>query len=101
MKEQLKNPVSVMYKFVDGKHYFISNDEVTKGLNVSNTDMKKAFSSVGFELSKLINKNYNQSVKFVPAITFNSFKQWHTMILANTISDSTPSISGAFNWVYK
>ena len=48
--------VNVLYKYVDGAHFFVSGDEKTLGLCVADKDPIKAFEEVGSTLTTLFKR---------------------------------------------
>jgi hypothetical protein len=52
----------VLYKVVDGAHFFVANDEASVGLCVAHADVKKAFNAVEVQLTKLFQKNHGVNV---------------------------------------
>ena len=56
--------VSVLYKYVDGAHFFVSDDEKTLGLCVAHKDPIKAFDAVSVSLTKLFKENHGEEATF-------------------------------------
>lgn len=72
---QIVQTVKVLYKSVDGAHFFVSNDEATLGLCVANKNLEKAFKAVGPTLKKLFAENYGIDAEFKPNLSLLEFKK--------------------------
>ena len=63
--------ITVKYQFVDGAHFFTSNDKDAKGLCAAHTDLATAFNEVTLQLNKLID-----GASFKPSVPLEEFKEW-------------------------
>jgi len=54
--------VNLLYKYVDGAHFFVSDDEETLGLCVAHTDLVAALEAVSSTLTKLFKENHGIDV---------------------------------------
>jgi len=94
----MKKTVSVMYKYADGAHFFVSDDSETVGLCVAHKNPATAFSGVGLALSKLFKENYDEDVNFVPSLSFQAFQKWFIDVSEDAMSGSVPGAAGMFEW---
>lgn len=90
--------VKVLYKYVDGAHFFVSDDEETLGLCVAHKDPTVAFSAVGETLTKLFKENHGQDVRFVPSLTIHAFQRWFVQRSEEAMSEPMPGAAGSFRW---
>lgn len=97
----MTKPVNVLYKFVDGAHFFVANDEASAGLCVSHSDVEKAFNAVSVQLSKLFKMNHNEEVQFYPSMTAESFAEWVEKQRNASSSKPTPGMAGIMPWTHK
>lgn len=67
--------VNVLYKLIDGAHFFVSDEREASGLCVASTDLKTAFDEVANQLNVLFEYNHGQKSAFRPAVPFEIFKQ--------------------------
>lgn len=74
----MKNkPIEVLYSFVDGAHFFTSEDESAKGLCAASTDLHAAFTEVAYQLKILFEKNLGvKDMKFKSLTDFSTLKAW-------------------------
>lgn len=94
--------VNVMYKYVDGAHFFVSDDEASTGLCVAHTEPAKAFIAVSMALTKLFAENHGEkNVEFVPSINLQAFLQWFTTKRDDAMKQPTPGTAGVFPWARK
>lgn len=91
--------VKVLYKFVDGAHFFVSGDEATTGLCVAHKDVAKAFGAVPAQLSKLFKLNHGMDVTFEPALSLMAFAGWAEGQHAASASSPLPGVAGVIPWV--
>ena len=54
--------VNVLYKYVDGAHFFVSGDGKAAGLCVAHKDLAKAMESVGSALIMMFKENHGIDV---------------------------------------
>ena len=94
--------VKVLYKYVDGAHFFVSNDKETLGLCVAHKDLETAFSAVAPTLTKLFEANRGESVTFVPNVKFSEFKARMDMAWPHDSHQEMhmvePSPAGGVSW---
>jgi hypothetical protein len=91
--------VKVLYKFVDGAHFFVSNDEASVGLCVAHNDLETAFNSVEIQLEKLFKKNHGVEVKFSPSMSAMAFAAWTKHQQNENSSMPSPGIAGMVPWM--
>jgi hypothetical protein len=73
----MSDVINVTYKYIDGAHFFVSNDKDAAGLCVAHTDLKTAFDEVAKQLNVLFEHNHNQKgATFKPGASFETFKTW-------------------------
>jgi hypothetical protein len=66
--------IKILYKFIDGAHFFVSNEREAAGLCVANANLKTAFDEVANQLNVLFEHNHGQKTEFRPAVPFEIFK---------------------------
>lgn len=98
MERKMSKPVNVLYKFVDGAHFFVSNDEATAGLCVAHGDVKKAYESVGTQLSKLFKMNHGEDLHFEPSMSVDAFIEWLEVSKNQAMSKPSPGVAGMIGW---
>ena len=54
--------VTVLYKYVDGAHFFVSGDEKAAGLCVAHKDLAKAMEAVNSALTTMFKENHGIEV---------------------------------------
>lgn len=91
--------VKVLYKFVDGAHFFVSGDEASTGLCVAHQDVQKAFDAVPVQLKKLFEKNHGMEVDFQPFMTAAAFASWVKGQQEASASAPSPGVAGVVPWV--
>lgn len=67
----MSKTITVTYKFVDGAHFFVSDE--AKGLCAASADLKMAFDDVSVQLKTLAKLNHGRDINYVPAISFDAF----------------------------
>lgn len=72
--ETMSTTIKILYKFIDGAHFFVSNEREAAGLCVANADLKTAFDEVANQLNVLFEHNHGQKSNFRPAVPFEVFK---------------------------
>ncbi len=70
------NTVKVLYKNVDGAHFFVANDEMSTGLCVAHCDLEKAYTAVAIQLKKLFIQNHGIDADFEPSMSPSAFVNW-------------------------
>ncbi len=91
--------VKVLYKCVDGAHFFTSGDSKTQGLCVAHKNLKIAFMEVAPTLSVLFKENYNEDVTFVPEMSFQAFKKWVEQRSDEARMSPVPGLAGVVPWM--
>ena len=66
--------VRVTYEYVDGAHFFVSDDKMATGLCVAHKNLKTAFNEVAPVLEMLFKENHGMDVKFTPRVKYLEFK---------------------------
>lgn len=70
----MSSAISVTYSYIDGAHFFTSEDPAAAGLCAASTDMKDAFDDVAVQLTNLFKLNHGvETPMFKPAVTFEHF----------------------------
>ncbi len=90
--------VNVLYKYVDGAHFFVSGDDKSLGLCVAHKDPVKAFEAVAATLTKLFKENHNEDAIFHPESSSHAFQQWFVHRSEEAMTRPAPGISGVFPW---
>src|ERR1700724_3430287 len=67
--------VQITYKYVDGAHFFVSNDKDVQGLCVAHADLKIAYEEVARQLNILFEQNKGEKRNFRPTVPFEKFKK--------------------------
>ena len=71
-----KPPIEVTYKYIDGAHFFVSDDKEALGLCVAHCDLKIAYEEVAYQLSALFEHNHGEETTFSPTVSFDEFKKF-------------------------
>ena len=90
--------VKVLYKYVDGAHFFVSDDEATLGLCVAHKDPVKAFEAVSITLTKLFAANHKVNAKFYPSLSLHEFQKWIAHRSEESMTGPVPGMAGVFPW---
>ena len=90
--------VDVLYKYVDGAHFFVSGDEKSLGLCVADKDPIKAFDAVGSALTILFKENHDEDAVFVPELSVHAFQQWFVHRSEEALMKPAPGLAGVFPW---
>lgn len=90
--------VHVLYKYVEGAHFFVSNDKKTLGLCVAHQDLRTAYRDVAQALSFLFRENHGRDVQFVPELSFEAFRDWLDSMTNAALQGPTPGIAGQTPW---
>lgn len=90
--------VKVLYKCVDGAHFFVSDDEATLGLCVAHKDPVKAFKAVGTTLKKLFAENHGVDAEFIPNLSLQAFQEWLENRNTESLMKPVPGTAGIFPW---
>lgn len=91
--------VKVLYKNVDGAHFFMSGDTETRGLCVAHKNLEVAFAEVAPALSILFKENYDEDVTFVPEMSFQSFRKWVEHRSDEALMAPVPGLAGVVPWM--
>ena len=70
----MSDTIKVIHKFVDGAHFFVSDDKEAAGLCVAHPDLKTAFDEVAKQLNTLFEFNYGEKCDFQAGVPFENFK---------------------------
>ena len=91
--------VKVLYKYVDGAHFFVSNDKPTLGLCLAHKDLEIAFNAVAPTLTKLFRENHGEEVVFTPTISLSEFRQRLNEVWPDQLQEMPePSPAGGVSW---
>lgn len=90
--------INVLYKYADGAHFFVSDDDKTLGLCVAHTDPVKAFEAVSVQLTKLFKENYDEDTSFEPSMSVFAFQKWFVEKEQEALSGPMPGMAGQFPW---
>ena len=90
--------VNVLYKYVDGAHFFVSYDDKTLGLCVAHSDLTTAFEAVGPTLEKLFKENHGEDVKFQPEMSLCAFQKWFEHRSREALTTPVPGTAGFVPW---
>lgn len=90
--------VNVLYKYVDGAHFFVSDDEKTLGLCVADKDIAKAFDAVAPALGKLFKENYGEDAIFIPRMSLEDFERWFVDRNQEAMTSHAPGTAGMLPW---
>ena len=91
--------VKVLYKFVDGAHFFVANDEASLGLCVASQNVEAAFDAVEVQLEKLFKLNHGKNVKFSPSMSALAFAAWVRKEQDEAASMPSPGVAGQVAWM--
>jgi len=67
--------VTVKYEYVDGVHFFYSEEKKALGLIVAQRNLKNAFEEVAKVLKILFRENHGQDLEFVPEVKYLEFRK--------------------------
>ena len=90
--------VQVLYKYVDGAHFFVAGDKATKGLCVAHCDPRIAYDGVAPALTFLFKENHGEDVTVVPGLAFEVFAIWLDRLNDIAQQGPTPGIAGQVPW---
>ena len=91
--------VHVLYKYVDGAHFFVSGDSKTRGLCVAHKDLATAFEAVAPTLTMLFRENHNEDVTFVPEMSLQAFQKWVAQRSNEALMSPVPGLAGTVPWM--
>jgi len=66
----------VLYKYIDGAHFFIGGDKLSDGLCVANADISEAYQEVAVQLSILAKENFGKDWEFSPEVSPEELMAW-------------------------
>lgn len=92
--------VNVLYKYVDGAHFFVSGDEKAAGLCVAHKDLAKAMEAVNSALITMFKENHGLEISAAYPLMFAPSSE----AMISSISESTTveieeGADSAFPWV--
>jgi hypothetical protein len=90
--------VKVLYKNVDGAHFFVANDEGSTGLCVAHSDLAVAYDAVSAQLTILYKQNHDIEASFEPEMSPSAFIKWLLEQEKAAHSAPTPGIAGISGW---
>ena len=90
--------VTVMYKHVDGAHFFISGDEKARGLCVAHQNLATAFYAVSPTLNKPFKENHGEDVDFKPEVSLEDLQHWTDTIGKQAMKVPTPETVSMLPW---
>lgn len=91
--------VKVLYKFVDGAHFFVSGDEATTGLCVAHKNVEAGFDAVPVQLKKLFKMNHDIEADFEPSMSAMAFAAWVKCQQAASATTPSPGVAGVVPWM--
>ncbi len=87
--------VSVNYSFVDGAHFFTSDEAKWAGLCAASITLKDAWDDVSIQLNNLAKLNQGiENPDFQPASSFDEFLAEVKAIIADLLATSLPPETG-------
>lgn len=96
--EQAKT-IKLEYAFVDGMHFFVSGDVMSKGVCVGHPDLKTAYDEVSLQLSYVLHNNQNIIGECEPAVTYEQFAAWLEKAQSTSDDDKIITIpSAVIDW---
>ncbi len=90
--------VNVLYKYVDGAHFFVSDDDKTLGLCVAHKDPIKAYEAVGATLTVLFRENHGEEAIFIPGLSVHAFLKWFADRSEEALGKLVPTTAGGLSW---
>ncbi len=76
--DKVPDTITVKYQFIDGAHFFTSDDPIAVGLCAASTDLKAAFDDVSEQITQLAKDNHGVTLVCKPAVTF---EEWRDSLL--------------------
>ena len=70
-----RTTVDVIWKYVDGAHFFTSESPAAVGLCAAHPELEIAYKEVAAQLKSLYKFNYGLDTTFMPSIPLDSFKE--------------------------
>jgi hypothetical protein len=71
-----KSTIKITYKYIDGAHFFVTDDKEALGFCVAHNDLKVAYEEVSNQLSALFEYNHGVKATFIPSVPFEEFKKF-------------------------
>ncbi|MCH7806458.1 MAG: hypothetical protein IH995_04865 [Proteobacteria bacterium] len=68
--------IEVLYKEVDGAHFFTSITPAAKGLLVAHKNLQTAFEAVALQLEEVISYNLGEDVECEAGMSFDEFSDY-------------------------
>ena len=68
--------VLILYKYVDGAHFFIGGDKMSDGVCVANADIYVAYQEVTAQLAILAKENFGKEWTFEPEVSPEELTEW-------------------------
>lgn len=68
--------VLILYKYVDGAHFFIGGDKMSDGVCVANADIYVAYHEVTAQLAILAKENFGKEWTFEPEVSPEELTEW-------------------------
>lgn len=100
----MNNQIEVIYSYVDGAHFFWSEDAQAKGLLVASSNLKAAWDEVTTQMNILIKENCsNPDAICQPAASYDEFVAYLRAIVDKALPKSTshgikPFLSAGLDW---
>lgn len=70
------NTIKIKYACIDGMHFFVSGDSISKGVLVGHENLETAFNEVSVQLEYILEKNHGVKSRCVPADSLETFTAW-------------------------
>ena len=91
--------VNVLYKYVDGAHFFISNDKEALGLCVAHKDLAKAMEAVAVTLTTLFKENHGIDIVAFPKMFARNFHERTRSQGSEALPVAGQTADSIFPWV--
>lgn len=91
--------VTVLYKYVDGAHFFVSGDNRTRGLCIAHKELGVAFEAVAPTLTTLFKENHGEDVTFIPEMSLQAFQKWVSHRSNEALMAPVPGLAGTVPWL--
>lgn len=93
-----EHKIEVLYKEVDGAHFFTSISPEAKGLLVAHKDLKTAFEAVALQLEEVVLYNIGKDVGCEPGVSFADFEK-HVMASKECVPEAANlQLATIANW---
>lgn len=80
-KNQAPGKIRIVYKYIDGAHFFVSDDQLAAGLCVASEDFATAYGEVSAQLSLLFKLNHGQDATFEPPLPVEEYRRYVEAVL--------------------